>query len=272
MKIVGVDSRGLNQAIKVAAAFSGRTAGQMAGTAAYFISARTQAGVRRANMGEMDQHLGVTAITPKLATRGKRKGLPLARGGKTYNLAANSNAELITLARLWPGTEYNKLTNSRWLIDRMTFSPGEGRAGFFAKINQAAQRMVGRRRATVSFLSSSLVPLLEYLNDKIDARYRRQAPSPDTQAEAVTRRSPAPLGQGTLTQNGYHAVFQGDLLIGTYASKLDKNQNKAMWRYVAPILQREIYNEEAAQMAYAAAKQGLRDRSGDFIGAGVKVS
>ncbi len=125
------------------------------------------------SISRIDTELSVTT-TPVLSTRGARAGLPLKSGKNTVtaNDEEDSLGIKIQLARLNRYSDYNILTDMRYALDRATFSPGMGRAGFFAKLKLKLQLMAKSRHSSTGFFQVTWNPMLGMLAMLVPANYR----------------------------------------------------------------------------------------------------
>lgn len=270
--ITTIETSNLNKAIVLAAEYSGRTPELVCSTAGFYIAREVSRETHKATVGDIDSKLGVSSA-PILSTRGRRKGLPLKSGAKKItSLGAGpvNNAGMLVVARMWAAGKYNISTNQRWALDRASFSPGEGVWGFWVKVAQHALAMVSSRHSSISFLASSAVPIIKYLEQRVAPKYRRGSGPTDPAAAGHIGKNGRPLGSAELTAGRDTAQLEGDFLVGMYPSLIAEQGNKAMWEYLAPILQTAINNESDKSLQYVA-KEEMKAMSGQFASYGVKV-
>lgn len=120
---------------------------------------------------KIDAELNVET-TPVLSTKGARAGLPLRSGKSTVDAPAGSLAQRIVLSRLNRYSNYNVLTDIRYALDRQSFSPGMGKAGFWAKVKMVAERMVKSRHSSTHFFQTSWNSVLLALAPLVPARFQ----------------------------------------------------------------------------------------------------
>ena len=252
---VKIDSSGLNRAIALARGYSRRTAALAANTASYFILKRVSVKTPKASQSAIDARLGVTATvrTTSLAS-GKRFGTPLKRPRTTYGLTGNpSRAEMMIVARMWPGSKTNKRENNRWAINRASFSSG-GRKNFWSKVKAVALRMVKGKHSSIGFLKSAMIPAIRALEQHIDPKYRRGSGTIDPSAVKAARRSKTPKAWVQPAREKAVTRCVTSIEIGVANSLLSPRHNAAMHQYVKPVLEQETKNEESNQYAYALRK------------------
>lgn len=148
-----IDSSSLNRAVELALNVTMQEPRNLVINAGRGVVLRTKALTPFVALETIDTELGVIS-TPVLSTRGARKGLPLKSGRKNIDVPDQSLAMRIVLARLHPGSRYNQLTRGRWALDKATFSPGAGVAGFWAQVALVAKRMVSARHSSTHFLQA----------------------------------------------------------------------------------------------------------------------
>lgn len=151
--VKSIDASSLNRAVAMALQVTTQEPRNLVLNVGLGIASRARELTPFVEQQTIDTELGVIS-TPVLSTRGKRKGLPLKSGRQSIEVPDQSAAMKIVLARMWSGSDYNQLTRQRWAIDRMQFSPGEGKAGFWAKVAETAKRMVAARHSSTHFLQA----------------------------------------------------------------------------------------------------------------------
>jgi len=191
----------------------------------------------------IDTELGVIS-TPVLASRGPRKGLPLKSGKKNIEVPEQSLAIKIVLARLHPGSNYNQLTRQRWALDRATFSPGMGNAGFWAKVQLVAQRMVSARHSSTHFLQAGWKGVYRRLTEFRYVRGLVEENFIDVDVTASTVFDD--MGSATLTGNGASVSLEIANRIGMKGVNAE-TYNEALHQYGGPALQQAV-NDRASEM------------------------
>lgn len=268
--IIAIDTTGLNAAVRTALEYSGRVPAVAVSTAGFFIARKSVNLCRRADIGQIDSSLGVT-VAPILVTRGPRKGLPLKSRRRKYIVPEKSLAMWIILARLKPGSTVNVRENNRFKLDRATFSPGGGEAGFWQKLFQMGRDMVATRHKSIAFIASSMLPVIHDLEQFVPPKYRRGMPPKDSEVERAGQTSLVPKGRATVSTGSNSAVMEGQALIGVggVPDNLNDPHNQAMWQWLAPAIQIAVYDEEAKTLVYIAIKGEAEERRAKFAASGV---
>lgn len=274
--IQSIDTSGLTRAIAESASYSSRTPGVMAATAGLFIAFDAQNTVRRASISAMDSALGVT-FGPRLVTRKghARFGLPVKGGKKTtIGVPDQSLATWIILARMKSGSNQNMIERGRWALSRMAFSPGAGKAGFWAKVKQMATTMVASRHSSKAFLASALGPVIRDLKQWTPPQYRRGTSGANSDATQAGKFSKVDKGRASLQQSGYQATMAASLLIGVggVPGNLNEPHNQAMFRWMGPALQSAVYDEQASLVARNVGQEEMALRRAKFASCGVVVT
>lgn len=275
--ITSIDTSNLRRAMAISEQYSQRTPQAMVSTAGFFIARKVSRDTHRASLTDIDSKLGVEAGPQILSQRGKRKGMPLKSGKRILVSSGDQSkftvAEMIVMARLSAKSKYNVETNQRWAIDRATFSPGGGVLGFLLAVHARSLTMASRRHSSISFLASSALPIIRTLEALVAPEYRRG--SGQTDAGTVDHNTGVykkPLGAATVTSNGNNASMEGDFNVGVgYNSLIGEQGNKAMWEYLAPVLQVAVDTEAARTMDYVA-KHEMEHRSTALLGCGAIVT
>lgn len=237
-----VDSSSLNRAIAMGLDVTTQEPRNLVLNAGRGIALKTKALTPFVTLERIDTELGVIS-TPILSTRGKRKGLPLKSGRKSIAVPDQSVAMKIVLARLHPGSKYNQSTRQRWALDRATFSPGGGKAGFWAKVKEVATRMVSARHSSTHFLQAGWATVYQKLTL---FRYNR-ALVEDLAATAATQPGVYDdLGAVTLSGGGTNVSLVLENMVGM-KGKNSESYNEALQKHGGPALQAGV-DAQAAEM------------------------
>lgn len=136
-----------------------------------FVLEETKRNTPFVTTGKIDAELNVVT-EPLLVRRGARAGLPYKNPRSTVSVPNPSLALRIMLARLNKNSDYNALTDMRYALDRETFSPGMGTAGFWARLQMFAQRMVKSRHSSTHFFQISWNAVIGALIPYLPGNYR----------------------------------------------------------------------------------------------------
>jgi hypothetical protein len=198
------------------------------------------------SMARIDAELQVDSV-PVLYVRGPKKGTKKPGKKLHYNVTEGGLATKVVLARLNRYSNYNVLTDMKYAIDRASFSPGEGASGFWGKVEETAQKMVGRRHSSTEFFKVSWNPILKMLASFVPSNYRgavltwagegREAP------EDISRVYPARIGSYT-TQ----CKIQNRLGFDEHYPTIAAIRNMEANRILYPILNIAIQREFAGKM------------------------
>ncbi len=123
---------------------------------------------------KIDMELNVQSA-PRISARTGRPVSRNSRNPNIINVTEGGLATRITLARMHRNSRYNLRTDRRYSILRSTFSPGQGRAGFWKKVEETATRMVKQRHSSSGFFKSSWLAILQKLYPLLPPGYRRGA-------------------------------------------------------------------------------------------------
>ncbi len=272
--ITGIDTRGLNEAVRTGLDFSQRTPPIAVATAGFFVARKAINLTHRANVGQIDSALGVVSA-PVLVTRkgSKRLGQPLKSGRRKVMVPEKSLASWIILARMQHTSGVNIRENWRYVLNQAAFSPGGGVSGFWAKINQMAKQMIGARHKSIAFIASSLLPVIRDLEPHVPPKYRRGMPPSDGQVEQAGKISESPKGRATVSSGSNSAVMEGQALIGVNGQpdNLNDPHNQAMMTWLAPAIQIAVYDEECKTLVYIAIKGEAEERRAKFASSGVTL-
>jgi len=252
----------------MARAYNRRSPAVAANTAAYRITCAAFAFTPAATMAKIDANMSAVT-TPVLSTRGKRKGLPLRSGKNTVAVTEGGPATRIVLARMHPGSRYNRLTGSYWAINRAQFSPGQGEAGFWRKVYDTAVRMVKARHSSTHYLKTGWIPGIRLLQESglisRSATRGLGVRPPNARAKNIADAGyahPAHEGVRTRCEVGNLIGFGGKNAV------LNEKHNRALHQYGGPALQRAIAQEFDQTVAYVL-REMARDTFAPAVSSGL---
>jgi hypothetical protein len=237
-----------------------------------FITRATQKATPFVTTGQIDSELSVIT-TPQLSTRGARKGLPKRPRRKDgappvdVTVVQGGLATMVTLARLHRYSNYNVLTDLKYAIDRLTFSPGEGEAAFWDKIEEVAKRMVKSRHSSTHFFQASWTAVIKKLIPFVPRPYGGMGSGsfrsvPDDLGEVVPARS----GEPRVT-----CVISNKLGMDDRYPTISAIRNMEAHRILEPVLQMAINAEYESKMAEAG-RRGWLDYAPSLNTLGIKVA
>lgn len=235
---------------------------------AYFIVQAAMNATPVTTTGKIDAELNVVTeqrISP-------RTGKPVSartRNPTVVKIDSADFASRIVLARLRHAkmSDYNVLTDMKYaLTTPQRFSPGAGVAGFWAKINEVAQRMVKSRHSSGAFFKSSWKAVLQQLAPFLPRGYRRTAklsgPAVNPDLGSVTPAQPGGINAVCIIENR--------IGLDTMYPTINANRNLQAHRFLEPILQAKINAEFESKMEYAA-KQGWLEDKEELAALGILV-
>lgn len=263
-----VDTRNLVGALNVLRQYSRQEPSESLHRAVAFTIKDAKDHTPFTEISQIDTDLSVQT-TPVLSTRGKRKGLPLKSGKSNVAVTEGGLATKIVLARLHRYSNYNLLTDQKYALDKASFSPGAGEAGFWAKVEQVAQRMAKSRHSSTHFFQVSWNAVLAALAPFVPSSYRGAVLT-----WSGGRQVPAELGYVSPARaNDPQAVcvIENRLGMDDEFPTISAIRNMAAHRILEPVLQSSINNQYEKAMAQIA-KQRLLDRRPSLAVYGVKVS
>jgi hypothetical protein len=212
----------------------------------------------------IDSNMQVTS-TPKLSTRGPRKGLPLKDGSSDLEVPDMSAAMKIVIARMNPQSKYSLSTGNRWPVATQGgwhamirgFAKAYGSQNAYAMaldaIRPIAERMVRARHSSTGFLKKSWIDL-------------RMALFPYSKGQNN------PFGGGGMITNyadispakeGYPlAVCRVSNMLGTSyetTKELSEKYNQANHDIAEPRLRASINREFQGKMEYADKQEWAKD-------------
>ena len=222
------------------------------------------------SQGTIDSDMQVTS-TPKVSTRGPRKGQPLASGAADVDVPDMSVAMKIVIARMNPASKYSLSTGNRWPISfpggwhafiKQFTMPKDYRHGIpngsaFAlaldAIRPMAERMVKARHSSTGFLKKSWIDLKMAL-----APFAMGQSNPFGGSGMVTNYSDvSPAKEGSAL-----AICQVSNTLGCgyqTTKELSEKYNEANHRIAEPRLQSAIGREFDAKMKIAASQEWAKD-------------
>jgi len=219
-------------------------------------------------ISRIDTELSVQT-TPILSTRGKRKGLPLKSGRSNVSVVDGGLATRVVLARLHRYSYYNLLTDQKYALDRASFSPGGGQAGFWEKVEEVAQRMAKSRHSSTHFFQVSWNAVLRALAPYVPSTYRGAViswaggRSVDPAIGAVT---PAVANSPRAV-----CVIENRLGMDMTHPTISTLRNYAAHRVLDPVLQQSVNRQFGKAMEQIATRR-LLDRRPELAVYGVRVA
>jgi hypothetical protein len=253
------DQSRLDRAIQARIALMGRTAAQIANTAAYWIAVNTKAAVPFTTINRIDTDLNVAVDLVKTKRgkrflRGKKFQVANRSFGAVGNLAKVEKYQAVPLlaliiqARVNPSSRYNQLTGGRYF---MTFSPfkGKTRAAGAAAMLAEMRRVLAARHSSVKYLLSGEVPAIRALAPYAVNKYRRGGASPNADNSAYYDFGGPDRGYAIPAFEGFTTWAKIVNATGTIGEN-QKAQNDALWRYVAPARQQAIDIEATLMESY----------------------
>jgi hypothetical protein len=174
----------------------------------------------------------------------------------------------IIIARMWPGSKTNRLEDNRFAINRLKFSPGLGKTGFFQRVAEFATKEVKWRHKSIAFLKHSWTALIQKLLPLNPPRYRRGYQPPSDKA-AIT----PDLGSVALSRSNVLTVLTIENLVGNNAKfpNISARHNKWAMLKLPEQLQSAIDREFDSKMKLADA-EGWRDLAPEIAQYGVTVT
>lgn len=252
---IQADTSRLEKAIFRILAFGRRTMQEQCVTSATFIALRAQKLMPATDIGRIDVELEVE-VSPVLATRGKRKGMPLKSGKKTVALQKGARvplAVLIVMARGNPTSNFSRLTGNRWPAAKLPTGPGTA-AARQAMIGAQIQRMTMSRHSSSHFLQTGWSPAIRAGLASPFFKYnpafgsRKAARSFPNTGNKV---SVDDLGTLTIDLSGENCIVtvanNAGEPVGKSNDTLANKHRRALIEYGAPALQQAI-DEEAANI------------------------
>lgn len=246
------DVSALERATPRIVAFGRRTMQEQCVTSITFIALRAQKLTPAADIGRIDADLEVE-VSPVLATRGKRKGLPLKSGKKVVSTKAGVRvpvAVLITMARFNPNSNYNRTTGGRWALPKAMLPSGHGSAqARQLVIGQLIQRMTMAKHSSTHFLQSGWTPSIRQGLASPFYRYnpafgsRRDARAVPNRANQL---SVDDLGTLTVAISGDNCLVTASNDVGDKSNAvLGAKHRRALLQYGLPALNQAIAEEAA---------------------------
>jgi hypothetical protein len=196
-------------------------------------------------------------------------------------------AMMIVLARMHPGSRYNKLTGGYWALQAPSFKaasfgrayedPGMAARLFWQWVEDTAVRMVKARHSSSAFLLSCWIPAIRDLEPfvaasitRANARYRTSGPVPRGSGTAQVVPGSGwgkPAPSGALTAVAEIANAAG---VGGKNSVLNNNHNAALWDIVPPLIQQSI-NEEYDNIIELVGKGRMEQQRAPLLPCGMTV-
>lgn len=274
-----VDTSGLAALVDSASRFSGRAPGVAVATACYRVG---MAAMKNSPVTPAEQIYSELSVEVTIAVGprgGKRKSMALTDANSYDVLKPIPFAALIVIARMRPGSNFNRLTGGRFAIpnntkltEKQLTAPGV-KAWLAAKTStiNSGKRMVSSRQSSRAFLKSLWVAGLRQL---VATGLVSQSAFGGGQSRGTALRGKGPDDGGWAVVHTTGATATAELanaagLVGGN-SVMAARHNEALWRYVAPILENAVATEALQTMEYIA-KQEARAEFAHLKNAGFVI-
>ena len=249
MSVVADTSQLEREVFPALLAYGRRTVREQCVTSATFIAFRAQAATPAVDMETIDEELDVD-VTPVLATRGKRKGLPLKSGKTNVEVPEMGLAAMIVVARMHPGSTFSRLTGNRWPV---AMPDTHGHSEFWSAVQIIAQRMVKARHSSTHFLKTGWTPAIrigmgsEFYRYNPAFGYRRQAAAlPNSGPGDLKSGNVEAFGTMVIELSGDDCVVTGSNDVGGEGNEvLAKKHRDALIEHGLPALEEAIAQEVA---------------------------
>lgn len=246
-----INTRGLNEGIRVASQYTKRSLPKMVNTCAYWIAINAKNGMPFVPTEKIDYELSVIA-NPVIGKRGK----PL-KSKKRYSagnmVGGPPLAALIIQARANPDSEYNRRTNLRYALLASPFK-GKTRAAGAAAMSQMIHNMISGRHRSIKFLIAGWLPVIRQL--KAHTQDAFAAPGSVSALSGAVTTYRENLGEAHPAREGLTVTAIIANLVGM-EGKNGPSFNRALIGYGAGPLQDAVDREGRRQMDYALGKMGV---------------
>lgn len=245
-----LDTSGLMKMQQICQAHSKRSPAESLNKTVYFIVKSAMENTPVTSPAKIDMELNVQS-SPRISARTGRPVSSKTKNPVNINVTEGGLATRITLARLHYNSRYNRRTDRRYYMIQSMFSPGQGRSGFWKKVEQTSQRMVKNRHSSSAFFKSSWLAILQRLYPMLPPGYRKGAKiSAKPVNEELGDIVPAVVGGLTCTCIIENKIGTENLFPITAARR-----NAHAIATLAPILQNSI-NQEFQSKLELAVKNG----------------
>jgi hypothetical protein len=261
-----LNTQNLDMAWAVLRKYSRTAPGEALPRAVAFIVKDAKENTPFTEIGRIDSELQVET-TPVISAR---TGKPLRSGRKNYSVTEGGLATKIVLARMHPYSGYNALTDRKYAIDRASFSPGGGEAGFWAQVDAVARRMASSRHSSTHFFQVSWNAVLAALVPFVPDKYRGAVATWAGKGRKVSEE----LGAATIGGIGTPfatCVIENRLGMDDDFPTISAIRNMEAHRILTPVLQASIDRDFEGAMAEIA-RRGLLATAPQLAGLGVLVT
>lgn len=247
-----VDSSGLQAGLAYASKYTKRSLPEMVNTSAYWVAVNSKNNLPFVPVERIDAEMAKITV-PVIGKRGKPlKRKTQYRGGMSPIQTSKEAplAVLIIQARANPSSNYNRLTNNRWLLTKSPFK-GVSRTEGRAAMRQAEDKQIKSRRRSGKFLIVGWIPAIREMAKWTASKFLKSQPSPGEGRDAFYGGN---FGQATPA--GYdrfncNATIEND--IGGQGQNA-ASYNQALMRYGIPATQAAVDREGIEQAKYALKK------------------
>lgn len=235
----------LRKGMELAARWTRRTPAQACNQVALDVCVEAQKLTPFVEVQKMDAELSVMKV-PKIGARGKPLKGKFRQGGKVGPPSYVDDVpfvNLIIMARANPSSRYNRLTDSRYLLQQSPFK-GVSRAAGMAAMAELVHRMVAARHSSGHFLGAGYVQPIRDLAMAERGRAYSQGPraTPKTGGNQLGQAIPAIIGSDKAA-----AVIENNVGEG---GKNQANRQRALITYGANALQQAVDNRGKFAMDY----------------------
>lgn len=274
-----VDTSGLTALVNSARRFSGRTPAVAVATATYRVgmTAMKNTPVTPAEQIYSDLSIEVTiAVGPR---GGRRKSMALTDANSYDVLKPIPFAALIVIARMRPGSNFNRLTGGRFAIQnpyqltekQLTAPRVKAWLAEQTSTINTAKRMTNSRQSSRAFLKSLWLPGLRELiaTGLVSRSAFRNGISRDSGPRG---RAPDNGGWAIVTTRAASATAEIANAAGLAGgnSVMQTRHNEALWRFVAPVLDLAVATEAMQTLEYVT-KQEARAEFAHLKNAGFVI-
>lgn len=273
------DTTGLTALVHSARRFSQRTPGVAVATACYRVGMTAMANTPTTPSAHIYSELSIDVTIAVGPRGGRRKSLALTDANSYDVLKPIPFAALIVIARMRPGSNFNRLTGGRFAIPNNTrFTEAQLRAPRVKAWLAAqpatvatAKRMVSARQSSRAFLKSLwLAGLRQLVATGLVSQSAFRAGS--TRDASPRGKGPADGGWGLVRSSGASATAELANAAGLAGGNavMAARRNEALWRHVAPVLDRAVATEALSTMEYIA-KQEARTAFAHLKSSGIVI-
>lgn len=265
-----VDTSGLTALVNSARRFSGRAPAVAVATACYRVGMATMKNSPVTPAEQIYSELSVDVTIAVGPRGGRRKSMALTDTNSYDVLKPIPFAALIVMARMRPGSNFNRLTGGRFAIpnnttltDKQLTAPGV-KAWLAAKSStiNSAKRMTSSRQSSRAFLKSLWVAGLRQIvaTGLVSQSAFRGGLSRDTSPRG---KGPDDGGWAVVHTSGANATAELANAAGLDGGNavMAARHNEALWKYVAPILEQAVATEAMQTLEYIAKQEARAEFS-----------